>query len=142
MSTILVSLGLISALISLLSYKLAKNNQFYSDVPLPLLLSGIYVWGDGLVLGPFWLVSILLWYFLAYSPTQVFRYFLLFLVIRSAYEIIYWLQHQMLKKDYIPPLFRRIKWLTAEQHGILYQLLHTVIIVLAISIYLYTLEIN
>ncbi len=139
--TILIIFLLIFALISARSYKLSKNNQFYSDVSPPLLLSGIYVWGDGLIFGPFWLVSALLWYFFSYSPLQIFRYWLLFLIIRSVYEAIYWIGHQLSKKTYVPPLFRRISWLTAEQHGILYQLLHLSFIILAITIYLHTLEI-
>lgn len=137
--TLFILVSFLAALvISLYSWHKVKNDQFYSDVPQPLLAIGIYVWGDGLVIGPFWLVATLFWAILAISPLNIVRFYLLFLIIRSTYEVMYWINHQMFERDYVPPLFRKVEWLNAEQHGILYQLLHMCLIVLAISLLLFT----
>lgn len=117
-----------------LSFTKSKNDQFYSDVPKPLLLFGIYVWGDGLVLAPFWAASALGALIIRASSTQMYQYFLVFILVRSAYETVYWIGHQMAGKKYKPPHLRNVSWLDAEAQAILYQLFHTCIIILAITL--------
>lgn len=100
----------------------SKKGQFYSDTHL-LIPLGIFVWGDGLVLGPFWFLSGLL--FSQLDLLFILRYVLLFWAIRSGYEVVYWLTHQASRHEYEPPLFRNISWLNAQQGAILYQLMTT-----------------
>lgn len=126
--TILI-FALCNFFIFLLSLRKSRSNQFYSDALL-LFPLGIYVWGDGLMLAPFWIISSVIFYFL--SLQQILNYFLIFLIARSAFEVIYWLNHQAIGKKYNPPLFRNIKWLDAPKSAILYQLLHTCVIVIGI----------
>lgn len=116
-------LAFLSLLITFQSVRKSKKGDFYQDTPW-LLPLGIFVWGDGLILGPFWLVSGLLFFWLPWL--FIARYILLFTAIRCGYEVVYWLTHQAAGKQYQPPLFRSIKWMDAQQSAILYQLLTTV----------------
>jgi hypothetical protein len=102
--------------------KRCQNHCFYQDTHW-LIPLGIFVWGDALILGPFWAISGLI--FTQLSQIWVIRYLLLFASIRGGYEVIYWLNHQAVGKDYHPPLFRRFKWIDSQQSAILYQLVTT-----------------
>ena len=128
-------LGLISIYLVVLAVKKSRSGSFYQDTHW-LSFLGIYVWGDALILAPFWLLSAGL--FLFFSQVEVIRYFLLFLVVRSLYEVLYWITHQVAKKDYRPPLFRSIKWLGANEAAILYQLLHMCLVILGVAALIYT----
>lgn len=124
-------ISLISLLIFVQAIRRCQKGCFYDDtfVFIPL---GIYVWGDALILAPFWFLiglGMLAAPFLAVTPIFFARFYLLFLIIRSAYEVVYWINHQVAQKNYIPPLFRSFKWLGANESAILYQLLHTCAIV-------------
>jgi hypothetical protein len=107
--------------IGLCSYRFSKRGKFYADT-LWLSPFGVYVWGDGLVLGPFWFISGLLFYLL--TPLNIIRYYLLFIVLRAAYETVYWLVHQSSQRTFIPPLLRRVGWLGGTEAAIVYQLLN------------------
>jgi hypothetical protein len=109
-----------------------QKNQFYSDVPFVLCLFGIFVWGDALIIAPFWAVSSILFIFI--SPLNIVRYFFLFATVRSAYEVVYWIAHQFSGKKYRAPLFRNISWITDDQSAILYQVLQTCQFVLWIAL--------
>jgi hypothetical protein len=124
--TILAS---ISVLVFFLGLKNSQKGNFYNETFLlnPL---GIFVWGDALILGPFWLVSSFIFIFIC--PLNVLRYYLLFWAIRSFFEVIYWLNHQAVKDDYNPPMFRKIKWLKANESAILYQLMNSCQFILAL----------
>lgn len=126
--------GLVSLVVWLISFKKAKN-EFYSDVKW-LFPLGIYVWGDALILAPFWLISAVIW--MGVTPLFIFRYFLLFGALRSCYEVIYWINHQVVAKNYIPPLFRRWGWLAPNESAILYQLLHTCLVILYLFLLMLT----
>jgi len=146
MTIFFIILLLISISSFIFALKKSKNNQFYSDTHL-LAPLGIYVWGDGLVLAPFWMIvsllALLQSLFIKYadsssnisaiSPLQAFKFFVLFHTVRSAYEVIYWLNHQSVKDDYDPPLFRNIKCLRPQESAILYQLIHMGVIVIGVS---------
>lgn len=126
-------LGLIAVIVTLWSWRQARQGHFYSDTP-GLWLLGIFVWGDGIILGPFWVVSAV---GLTWVPViWVARYILVFYALRSAYEVIYWINHQVAHRDYVPPLFRRWPWLKANESAILYQLLNTCQVVLAVVLLL------
>lgn len=116
--------------------KKCKQGQFYSDTP-SLWLFGIFVWGDGLVLLPFWFVLLLSWLLTAIfwqelSAGIILAGYLIFVTVRSGYEVMYWLNHQAQNKTYQPPLFRHISWLGAHEAAILYQLMNTVQMTLAL----------
>src|SRR5690554_5830021 len=130
----LVLVGL-SLGVSLMAIHRSRSQQFYDDTP-GLWPLGVFVWGDGLILGPFWCLSALL--FLWLSSLNVVRYWLLFIVIRSAFEVIYWINHQVVTKEYEPPLFRRVSWLGCQESAILYQLLNTCQVILALMGLLFT----
>jgi hypothetical protein len=137
MSTWFLSLPLavIAAGVSWLSWQRARKNQFYSDTPL-LWPLGIFVWGDGMILGPFWVVSAIVMGFMPWM--WVLRYLLVFYAIRAGYEVIYWINHQVAQREYRPPLFRRWSWIGANEAAILYQLLNTCQVVAAIVGLLWT----
>lgn len=99
----------------------SQQHQFYSDTSW-LIPMGIFVWGDGLVLGVFWSLVGLAIPFISWIT--LFRVYVLFYTIRSAYEVVYWINHQVAKKDYSPPLIRHFSWLNPEEAGIIYQLIN------------------
>ncbi len=123
-----ISLALVSGVIFWWSLKKSRNHQFYSDT-FALSVLGIFVWGDGLILGPFWLFASLL--FIVLSPLMITRFILLFYAIRFAFEVVYWINHQVAQKKYMPPLFRHISWLKPQEGAILYQILTTCVCLLA-----------
>lgn len=124
-----IFLALFALIIFYFSLRFAKSNQFYTDTP-GLSWLGIFVWGDGLILAPFWFVSAVAFNFI--SPLNILRHLLIFLVIRSGYEVVYWITHQVSQKEYEPPLFRNISWLGADEGAILYQLLNTCWVILGL----------
>jgi hypothetical protein len=95
-----------------------------------LLPLGIFVWGDALILGPFWMLSAVIFYWL--TPVMIVRYFLTFFLFRSTYEVVYWINHQVAQKNYDPPLFRRLTWINANEAAILYQLLNMCQVILCV----------
>ena len=121
-----------SLAIFFLAFRFSKKGSFYSDT-LPLTLLGIYVWGDGLVLAPFWFSISLIFLIFGIEISALIRFYVLFLGVRSAYEVVYWLLHQSANNTYRPPLFRSVSWLKAADTAILYQILHTCILVLSLS---------
>lgn len=116
-----VAVSLSGLLIFIMSLQHARNNNFYGDT-FWLWPWGVYVWGDGLILGPWWMLSGVVWWWL--SPVLIIRFLALFWLARAFYETVYWILHQASGKDYQPPLFRSVPWLNADQAGILYQLLN------------------
>lgn len=107
------------------SYQQSKKGRFFTNTQF-LWPLGVYVWGDGLVLFLAWIALACLWYF---SPSVItLKLVAVFYLVRSAYEVVYWLQHQALKSSYKPPLPGWFDWLTPEQAAICYQLIHTVVV--------------
>lgn len=99
----------------------SKTAQFYSDTPYAWPL-GIYVWGDALILAPFWGIMAGAFWFI--GPLMTFRWLCLFYTVRSAYEVIYWLNHQFSGKKYQAPLLRRVSWISTDDSAVLYQLMN------------------
>ncbi len=141
MSDIMPSASIVFVIVAVVVYfvslRRSKANQFYSDTPL-LSPLGIYVWGDGLVLGPFWVLSGMLWLATQLPLLWVVRYILLFWLLRSAYEVVYWLNHQAVGSDYCPPFGRDVSWLDKNEQHIIYQLFHTVVVVFSLFLLLYS----
>lgn len=109
---------------------LTRRGGFYTDTPW-LTPLGIFVWGDALIIAPFWAVMSIVGFW--HTPINIIRFFLLFYSIRSAYEVIYWINHQVAQRDYTPPLVRRFDWLKPNEGAILYQLMNTVQIIVSLA---------
>jgi len=68
-----------------------KKNAF--GLTRPLVIIGVFVWGDAVVLGPFWTALTIL--SLVFKDWYLFLLFVaIFWTIRSLGEIIYWLNQQ------------------------------------------------
>lgn len=137
MMKILFSLAffILNAAIFWWAIRRCQRNCFMSDT-LPLMPLGIFVWGDALVLAPFWMLSSVAFWWLSWLG--IFRWFLLFYIIREVYEVVYWLNHQAVKNTYRPPFLRNTPWLNTEQASIIYQLLAMCQVVLAAAALLFT----
>jgi hypothetical protein len=109
----------------------SKKGNFYTDTPF-LFPLGIFVWGDAIVLGLFWAVLAL--GSIAMSWMSILRVLFIFFALRSAFEVVYWLNQQAIHSEYMPPLFRRFHWLKAQDAAILYQLLNMCETVLMLSL--------
>src|SRR5687768_11298572 len=81
------------------AYYLIRKGGFYTNTHW-LVPMGIFVWGDALVIAPFWAGMSLIGIWLA--PLDILRFMLLFYTIRSGYEVIYWINHQVVQRDYVP----------------------------------------
>lgn len=127
----------ISLLVTLLAWS-RKNKKFYTNT-FHLGGMGIYVWGDALILAPFWIISGLLWYFL--STTQVFQYISIFFLCRSFFEVIYWLLFQFHNNNHTeaPDLHGLLKNFTGDQKAILYQVTHMCVVVVMIALLFWSL---
>lgn len=132
-----ILLAVISGIIFWQAVKRCKQGQFYSDTPL-LFWMGIFVWGDALVLAPFWAVTSLLFLFL--SPVMVLRSIVLFFIVRATYEVIYWINHQVANREYLPPLFRRFSWIKPMDAAILYQLINMCQVIIGLILLWMTFE--
>lgn len=132
---LLLVLFLLSLAVFIIALKRCREKCFYSDTHW-LLPMGIFVWGDALVLAPFWLVSSVIFYFL--PAVWILRYILVFFFARSFFEILYWLNHQAVKSTYEPPLFRKVGWIGAQEAAILYQVGHTCVCVVLLLLLLRT----
>jgi len=131
-STVLFLTGvLMLSLVFLLALKRVRDGSFYGDT-FWLLPLGVYVWGDALILLPFWILILLVFLWSGVSGLALIRLYLIFTAVRSAYEVVYWLLHQATKDTYKPPLLRRFTQLQPRDSAILYQLVHTCALVLAI----------
>ncbi len=93
------TLSVLSFIKSLHEIKTRKNPF---GITKPLTFLGIFVWGDALVLGPFWLgVSIII---LLLQDWNLFLLIVsLFWVVRSSGEILYWIAEQFADKHRNPP---------------------------------------
>jgi hypothetical protein len=126
-------ISLFGFVIFLLSIHKSKNNQFYSDTFL-LAPFGVYVWGDGIILGLFWILIGLFAYITNLEILWFYRFYLLFWAIRSGYEVVYWLNHQSVKSEYQPPILRNFKWLKTNETQILYQVANSCLMTIAFGL--------
>jgi len=129
------------AIVSLISFTQAffeikiKKNPF--GITKHLTLLGIFVWGDAIVLGPFWFGVSTLILFL-----QDWNLFLLivslFWVVRSLGEVIYWIAEQFADKHRNPPatlLFYPL--LKTDAIWFMYQLFWQCVLVISLIASLY-----
>lgn len=135
MQLALLSLGLFFLLCFGISFYKVKNGHFFSDVPFGWVF-GIFVWGDGLVVFPFWAVVAVLPHFFGVEGVWIYRVVLLFYTVRSVFEVMYWLQKQAEKSTFKPVQLRGVSWLNSEATQIVFQLLHTCVTVTGIALLL------
>jgi hypothetical protein len=98
---------------------------------------GMYVWGDCVVIGPFWVLVALIC--LAFKDFSLFMLiFCLFWMVRSIGETIYWLneQHSTQKRVNIKQKFL-YKYFHNDSILFIYQITHQCITVIAIVASLY-----
>ncbi len=117
---------IINFIVFALSLKKSRQGCFFADTFF-LLPFSIYVWGDGLIISLFWILAGILLFFISWI--NWLKLILIFFMLRSFFEVIYWLNAQAIGKKYKAPLFKNVGWLNAEQAAILYQLIHFVIVV-------------
>lgn len=94
--------GLLSLIFFIKSLREIRNKKNAYGLTPYLFFLGSFVWGDMIILGPFWiLVSIVS------TILNNFNLFLLFTsifwTIRSLGEVIYWLNEQFAEKKHNPP---------------------------------------
>lgn len=104
--------------------KVKKQKQFYQNVsPILVYLFGIFVWGDALVLAPFFIFTSIGLFFInnVYLSIGVFA---TYHFLRQFAEVIYWfLQQFSMKPEYRPP-DQGWKYLKTDELHIIYQLLN------------------
>lgn len=116
-------------IISFVAILRKRSGKFFKD-SLFLSTFGIYVWGDALIVAPFWVILALLTLGLGLSNREFFVISLIFFLIRSLIEIQYWLYQQFQKEPFNPPFFR--KWFKPLESAILLQVWHTIIVVFSL----------
>ena len=100
---IVAILGLLILVVSVYQSKYKKNPYGLTRLLLPL---GIFVWGDGVILGLFWFLSGLISFFAnLLIPTDQLFYliFTLFWIVRSSGEVLYWFLQQFSTVERDPP---------------------------------------
>ncbi|MBP6989377.1 hypothetical protein KBB48_01215 [Candidatus Shapirobacteria bacterium] len=90
---VMLVFGLISLLVAIKGgYEIGRKNNPFGE-PFVLFWLGIFVWGDALVLGSFWvLVSLIC--FLLRDWILFWLIISVFWVVRSLGEILYWINQQ------------------------------------------------
>lgn len=137
MKVALIVFWLVMALVvSYLAWR-KRHQKFYTNTPF-LWWLGIYVWGDALVLGPFWVLSAGIWWWLPFKA--IAQYLAIFFILRSCIEIAYWLLYQFVpgKHAQAPDLGGVLQDYDPEQRAILYQVTHTCVVALLTALLLIT----
>jgi hypothetical protein len=112
-----------------------KNNAYGLAKHFGLL--GIFVWGDALIIGPFWLIicSVILFLQDWYLFLVVFS---IFWAVRSLGEIIYWLNEQFAGKNRNPPQTLKFYYfIKSDAIWFIYQLFWQCILVISIIASIY-----
>lgn len=73
--------------------KVQKGKSLQS-IWLPLEIQGSFVWADGVVFGIFWIIVSLIFILAKLELEWFYLFFLIFWVVRSSGEIIYWFLNQ------------------------------------------------
>ncbi|HSA83652.1 MAG TPA: hypothetical protein VLF20_02085 [Patescibacteria group bacterium] len=98
---ILVIFALINLILFLKGFAEIRKKNAFGRTDFAAIL-GIFVWGDTLIIAPFWiLVSALAFFFNNWSLFLLS--FSVFWVIRSLGEVIYWIQEQFATHHRNPP---------------------------------------
>lgn len=126
-----VGVGVVGLATVLKGWQKIKQQKSFDETPL-LSWLGIFVWGDTLIIGMFWVATSIV--------GLIFRKWVIFLlcvsvfwIVRSMGEIIYWISQQFSAKNRNPPerLFG-YKWVKNEAIWFLYQLYWQIVMVVGI----------
>jgi hypothetical protein len=123
---------LVGTVLSAAALRAVRRGKFFDEVfwGWPL---GMYVWGDVVVLAPAWAIAGAVALLTRPNTHLVVSWFIVFHTLRSAYEVIYWLNHQATEKTFVPPLFRSQTVLSPEASAIIYQMVHFIIVVVGLG---------
>jgi hypothetical protein len=104
----------------------------------PYGLIGIFVWGDAIIISPFWIIAVSI-----VQLTQDWSLFLfilsVFWIVRSTGEVIYWLNEQFASKNRNPPpKLVLYSFFGNDSVWFIYQLFWQCILVLSIIAAVYT----
>jgi hypothetical protein len=124
--------AVLSAVVWILAVQQVRKGNFFSETPWGYVF-GSYVWGDAVVIALFWFAVGSMLAANLFSGFTLWILLAFFYLIRSAFEVVYWLNHQATGSHFSPPLIRNTH-LTAEQGAILYQLVHFLIVVLSATL--------
>jgi len=123
--TILIIIALIHLVIYFKALnKVKKQKKFYGNVhPLLVHSFGIFVWGDALVLAPFFIITSL-GLIIINNTYLTIGVYASYMFLRQFGEVIYWfLQQFSQKKEYRPP-DKGWEYLKTDELHIIYQLLN------------------
>ena len=95
-----IGIGLLGVLIKGLDESRRKKNA-YRETPF-LFLAGIFVWGDAVIFGPFWIIAAF-WCYWMKDWVLFVLVVAVFWVVRSLGETIYWLNQQFSTIERNPP---------------------------------------
>jgi hypothetical protein len=117
-------------------YEIRTKKNAFGSAPL-LVVFGVFVWGDALILGPFWMAISL--------TSLIVRDWYLFLllisvfwVVRSLGEVIYWLNEQFAGKNRNPPHTLRFHGLLkSDAVWFVYQLIWQCVLVISLVVSLF-----
>lgn len=134
---LVAAFGISSILFFIKSLRQIKNKKNVYGVTTYLFFLGAFVWGDMVILGPFWiivsLVSLILnnWYlFLLFVSV--------FWVIRSLGEMIYWLNEQFAgQKRNLPHTIKYYKFINSDAIWFINQLYWQCVFVFSIILSIY-----
>jgi hypothetical protein len=110
----------------------------FSGIAWPFVWIGIFIWGDGIILGTFLFLSSI-WLWLKNSPIFTGMFFSGYVAIRSFIEIIYNLNEQFTTTtrpwDSFIPAFASSLHLSTIEFFVLPQILYTAICLIAVLIF-------
>lgn len=134
---LIIIFGILTLIFFIKSAREIKNKKNVYGLTPHLFFLGSFVWGDMIVLGPFWiivsLISILLnnWYLFWLFVT-------VFWIIRSLGEVIYWLNEQFSGKNRNPPhTLKLYNMFQGDSIWFIYQLFWQCIFIFSIILSMY-----
>lgn len=130
-------LGITSFIFFIKSIRQTKNKKNVYGLTPHLFFLGAFVWGDMIILGPFWIIVTLISVFL--NNWYLFLFFVsVFWIIRSFGEIVYWLNEQFAGKNRNPPhTLNFSKFINSEAIWFIYQLFWECVFVFSLVLSIY-----
>lgn len=117
-------------------WEIKNKKNVYGLTPY-LFFLGAFVWGDMLILGPFWIIVTLISIFL--NNFYLFLFFVsVFWIIRSLGETIYWLNEQFAGKNRNPPHTLNFhKFINSDAIWFIYQVFWQCVFVFSLVLSIY-----
>lgn len=129
--------GITSFAFFIKSFRETKNKKNVYGLTPHLFFFGAFVWGDMIVLGPFWIIVSLISIFLN-NWYLLLLFISVFWIIRSFGEIIYWLNEQFAGKNRNPPFTLNFhKFINSEAIWFIYQVFWQCVFVFSLVLSIY-----